>query len=719
MERIFTNSAPQGPLANSVTADMDEVDLYEHTVRSLIEDAVDFEESNLAPVREVSQRYYYGLEPRLSGETLDEITGDPPIDDETDPGRSTVVSTDVRDTIMAILPSLMRIFMGSEHAVEYVSNDEQGVELAAQATDYVRLKLWHHNDGFLVLHGAFKDALTTKIGVVTWWTDETPKITEKTFSGVTQDQLGQIMTEGADMAPKIVSYDPPKMGKDGVPIVDNVVIRFTKSRPQLKIMGVPPEEFRVNRGAKSVKTADLIGHECYVRVSEMVAKGFDEDFVRSLAGTFNDWSAEKDLRNPGVATSFALHDYVKYGAFYVRADKDGDGINELRLIITLGENYEIVSDEYADEPRFAVFCPDPTPHTLVGDSESDITMDMQRINTNLLRAGLDSLADAIFPRTAINELLTNVEDAMNDDIGGIIRTKGDPANSVMSITTPFVGQSAFDAFGMMSLVRQQRTGISEASKGVDPKALQSTTVMGVDAIVSGAQERIELIARVFAETGMKDLYRGVLKEITQYPNMGEVVKLRGKWVQVDPSLYDPSMTVEVNPALGKGSDADRLAALMMVKETQTAIVGTYGLGNPVVGVQELRNTVVDILELSNIRNTTRYFREVPPEVAKAVESAPKEPSPEMVMAQSAMEDVRSKTAVKVAEIRQKDEKIALEKDVAEANAHIAAVRVTVEDDFKRDKLNVDSFLALAAIAKDGILADAQTSEYVEPRNQEG
>jgi len=370
---------------------------------------------------------------------------------------------------------------------------------------------------------------------------------------------------------------------------------------------------------------------------------------------------------------------VRYGCYFIRIDKDGDGIAELREIHTIGDQHHILYDEVAQFPNFAVWSPDPEPHTLVGDTPADLVKDIQTIKTNMLRGSLDSLAQSIWPRTVFNQTITNTDDVLNDEIGAPIRTTGDPNSAVMSIAHTFVGQPVFSMFEVMERLRQARTGISDASKGIDARALQSTNANGVDAIIQGAQERIELCARILAETGMKQLFKGLLREIVNNPNQQRTIKLRGKWTEVNPSTYDPSMRISINPTLGKGSDMTRLMVLQDVKATQTAVMTQFGVENPLCGVQEFRNTLSDILAIANVKNVGRYYREIDKATVEKIASTPKEPDAATILAQSQMEKNRVTMATEISKSNYNDRKL------------------RVEDDFKRDQMIVKGILDAAKI----------------------
>lgn len=691
MESIFANLGTGG---SDQRVDNDEfVDNYEAKVKALIADAVDYDRSELSPERETNLKYYYGDAPGLDGLADPAVFGDPEPAEQIN--RSTAVSTDVRDAVMAIMPSLIRIFTSSEHVVDFVPSGPEQDEMARQATDDVLYTFWEENDGFLVLHDIFKDALTQKVGIVRWWTDDNKMMKEKEFLHISVDALQLMINEANGESAEPIVEVTEMTQPDAEGIIAKARIRYVESKPLRRVENVAPEDFRIDRRATRTKTARLVGSATIVSGSDIVAMGYSKELVDQYTGSYDYYSIEKQIRNPGIDTSVIDRDLVEYGEYFIRIDQDGDGIDELHLICTIGDNYDIIKDEIVDDIQLAVFCGDPEPHTVIGSALADLVVDIQQINSQLLRGALDSLSGSMFPDLAVNETLVNMSDVLSDGVGRVIRSKGDPNSTMREFRPTWVGADAFAMMDKMDMIRQGRTGISEASKGVDPKALQSTNLMGIDAIVSGAQERIELIARIFAETGFKDLMRGLLREIVRAPNRKRTIKMRGKWVEMDQSTFDPNLTTKVNPTLGKGSDQSKIQALQQIQQTQMMIITEMGLTNPFVSPEQYLNTIKDMLAIVNIKNTTRYFNEVTPETMQQLQG-PKEPSAEEMLAKAEMEKVKASVVKTIADTRFQDKKL------------------RVDDDFRRDQLGLTSLVELVKSLSESqdALAQVPTAEAI-------
>jgi hypothetical protein len=684
MERLFATFKGDWPTGSYDPGDPES---YEQFIQAMIADSRDYEGSVLAGDRDQAQKYYYGLEPRLGGgngrsdreivvqptQTFEEVLNPEP----DGPNKSSFVSTDVRDAVMLMLPSLIRLFDASEKVVALTPRTQADVDAATQQTSYINYVFWQDNPGFLILHGAFKDALTVKTGFVKWWTDDHKETRRKTFVNLTQAQVGMLQSQ--DQTAKLVHLG------DMDPLVgtyDEVTFSYQVDKPLIKVAGVPPEEMRLDRYARSFATSRIVGHERIAPIAELTAMGYDReeclDYIQAQATP--EFTTENLLRNAGRNMSTRVGDGVLYGEWYIKADRDGDGVAELRFICTMGEEHKIVHDVEANRIKFAVFGVDPISHTIVGDSIADYVMDLQRIKTNATRAMLDSAADSINPRTVVNELTTNLDDALNDELGAVIRTRGDVNNAVSFNNVPFLGQQMLPVLELLNDTLQRRTGLSDAAKGLDPKALQSSTSIGVEAIINGAQERTELVARVLAETGFKDLFTGLYNEIAEAPNQRRTLRLNGKWSDLDTGTFDASMGVEVNSSLGKGSDQVRMMTLQQIKADQQMIMQQFGVTNPVCGIMEYLNTISDMLDIANIKNVGRYFKTPDPNTLQQIASTPKEPDPMAVAAKAQFEKVRSETAQAIGEQNFRGQKL------------------QSDDAFRQQKLKQDADLAQQKLA---------------------
>jgi hypothetical protein len=502
------------------------------------------------------------------------------------------------------------------------------------------------------------------------------------------------------------------------PVFDEVIVQFEIDKPLTKVAGVPPEEMRLDRYARTWKDSRIVGHERVVPLDQMIAMGYTrEQCIEHIQSQdINEFTMEAQLRNPGRFMSTRVGDGVKYGEWFIKADQNGDGQPELRYICTMGETHEIVSDEEANRIKFALFSCDPISHTIVGDSIADYTLDVQNIKTNMMRGILDSLAESINPKTVVNELMVNLDDALNDDLGAVIRTRGDPSAAVMYTQTPFIGQAATPILEILNDQLARRTGLTDAAKGLDPKAIQSSTQIGVEAVINGAQERVELVARVLCETGFRDLFTGLYNEICENPNPPRTLRINGKFVPYDTSTFDASMTVEVNPNLGKGNDMVRMMALSGIKQDQQALVAQMGLNNPICGPTEMLNTMTDMLALANVKNVGRYFKTPNPMEMQAMLSAPKQPDPQAMAAQAMMEKVRSATATAVGQQHIDRTKMQMENDFKHQQLHAKTAVDLQKLDIEGQRMGVDHHIALAQLASQ-LMKDQSDQEGQDQENQ--
>lgn len=636
-------------------------------VGSEIDDAIDYIDNWVSPLRAKATEYYRGE----------------PFGNEEE-GRSQVVSMDVHDTVQAIMPSLMRIFHSSDRTVEYSPQNAEDVPAAKQATEYANFIINRDNNGFLEMHSAFMDALVRKVGIMKcYWEDNTETETIN-YTGLDDNALAALMSDPEvdvqiDMStPMGEPMIDPETGQIVIPPMSHDVRAvYTHADGRVKMEAVPPEEFLISRVAKSVEDAEFVAHRRVVTVSELVAMGYEYDDVVTMATIDDgmDMNVERRTRNPAIVNEMSSRDdpamrKVLYIESYIKVDFDGDGIAELRKVCTAGDANKILNNEPCALAPFATICPNPEPHDFFGMSVADTVMDVQRIKSNIMRSTLDSLSLSIHPRVAIVEGMVNIDDVMSTEMGSVIRQRA--AGQVQPLNVPFVGQSAFPVLQYMDEIKEARTGISKASAGLDAGALQSSTATAVAATVSAAAQHIEMIARVFAETGVKRLYELVLHNIITHQDKARMVRLNNDFVEIDPKSWNAKMDVSVSVALGRGSDTERMMMLRQIGEMQKEAMATMGPQNPLTDINKMSNTLKEMTKLAGFKDVSKFWSD--PAQFQPPPPQPKEPTVEEQLVQVQIQSIRADMEKKAAEL-------ALDRE-----------KMIMDDDRKRDELDADLFV---------------------------
>ena len=652
---------------------MDDTEL-QGIVSAELEDAVSYIDSDVSPIRAKGTEYYRG----------------DPFGNEED-GRSQVVAMEVRDTVSAMLPSLMKVFFSSENVVEYVPRGPEDVAGAQQATDYANYVFSADNNGFMTTYALFKDSLVRKCGIAKYYWEDNEEVKIEEYSGLDDQTVQILMQEDAEVK-IVVSYPDPSMPMQppqpdpmtGLPMqmqqpmLHDVQIKRNTKDGRIRIMAVPPEELILDRRARSFDDAGIIAHRQMATVSDLIAMGYDqEEIEENISSTDLDSNDEYLARQPLSTTMGAgdslnpMQRRVLYIEAYMRVDFDGDGVAELRKICCMGSGYTMVRNLPASYIPFVDFPCDPEPHTspLEAMSIFDITHDIQEIKSEIMRNTLDSLAQSIHPRTAVVEGQVNIDDVLNNETGAIIRMRA--PGMVTPFSSPFVGQPAFAMMDYMDQMREDRTGMSKAAMGLDPDALQSTTKAAVSATVSASQSRLELQARILAE-GMKKLFKGILYLMTTHQDKPRMVRLRNEWVQIDPRVWDAGMDVNVNIGLGNGDTNEKLAALNIIMQKQEQIMAQFGPMNQIASLPMYIRTLQKAIELSGYKDASSYFNTLPADFQMPQEQ-PK-PTPEEVLAQVQAQSIQADIQKKAAELELKREQM---------------IR---DDDYRRDQLAQDLLL---------------------------
>ena len=603
-------------------------------------------------------------------------------------GRSSVVDTTVADVVEQIMPSMMRIFTGTDKVVRFAPRNEEDVEAAEQATDYVNFILQTDNDYYRILYNFIKDSLLFKIGVVKVCWDEMDEVKEEVYEGLEDSELALLLAnpdvEVVEQETTVIRAGDEELGIEEISSFD-VKLRTRTKSGRVRVENVPPEEFLVNRRAKSLDDARFICHRTQLTVSELVAMGYDQEEIENYAGV-GELETETEVRKRfGDLDGKQDYDYadpsqreVPVYESIIKVDYDEDGVAELRRVLSIGDAGDyVLENEIIDYVPFAVVSPILMPHRLIGRSIFDLTKDLQVIKSTLMRQYLDSTYLSVMPRVVAVEGQVNLDDLLDGTAGSIIRTR--TPGAVQPLSTGGVGGEIQPLMRYIDEIKESRTGMSKASAGLDANALQSSTASAVAATVKGAGQKLEAYARTIAETGMKDLFKIVLKIVSIYQQAPRIVRLRNEFVPIDPREFE-GFDIVVNVGLGTMDDQEKMARLMEIIMKQEQILQTLGPDNPLVGVDQYANTLRQYVELAGLKDASRYFK-APGAMPQQPQAAPQQqqPNPELVKIQQDFELKKAKIEAEIALDREKMLlELELRREELAAEAQLRAAKVVAD-----------------------------------------
>ena len=632
-------------------------------------------------------------------------------------GRSQIVSGEVAEAIDGALPQLLRVFTQSDDIVRFEPRSQGDEEGAKQATEYCNWVFYTQNEGFSVLHDWFKDALMQKTGIVKAYWDTKVDVTKETYENLSDEQLVLLLS---DEQVEVVEQDTSEvttgeMDMEGNPVIfrtHTVMIAKKITRGGVKIENIPPEEFLLSKKAVSIKDAPFAAHRKLVTRSDLVAMGFDPTVVDNLPA-YDELSftgerlarySQGEMPNQDTSMDNSMQEVEVYEC-YIRADMDDDGIAEMRQIFYSGS--EILSNEETDYVPFHSLCPIPIPHKFFGESMADRTMDIQLIKSTVVRQMLDNLYLSNNARVGAVEGQVNLDDLLSVTPGGVVRLKN--ANAIVPMAVPQVLNQAFPMLEYLDNQQSKRTGISDAQQGLDPNVLQNVTAAAVAAATQASSGKLELIARIFAQSGVKSLFMGILQLVCKYQDKPTVIRLRGKFVPIDPRQWSNQYDLEINVGLGTGTKQDQMAMLQMVLAKQEAILQQYGPANPLCTVGQYRATLGRFIEAAGFVDSQEFFKEITPEVEQQLQQ-PKEPQPDPNMQalmqqaqaqveitrQKAMADIQARQMKAQADIELAREKAAAElqqeRESAMLDMQLQREKVAAELQLRREELSAEIML---------------------------
>jgi hypothetical protein len=608
-------------------------------------------------------------------------------------GKSQIVTGEVAEAIDGALPSLVRIFTGSDNIVIFEPQGPQDEASAKQATDYCNWVFLRDNEGVAILHDWFKDALMQKNGILKAYWENKEDITKERYFDLSDDELAMLMS---DESMEIVEqdttefpiYDPmgqPVIDPTGMPAMGathNVIVQKRKKSGKVTIENVPPEEFLISKKARTIADSPFVAHRQMLTRSDLVAMGFNKKQIEGLQ--MDDalaYTPERVVRFSAgeqpyqVQTDDPSMQEIEVFECYVKTDMNGKGIATLTQVFYASN--EILQDadgkeavEEVDYVPFHSICPIPIPHKFFGDSLADRTTDLQLIKTTITRQMLDNLYLTNNARVVAVEGQVNLDDLLTSTAGGVIRAKS--PNAVQQLVVQNVASQAFPMLQYLDTVQSKRTGVSDATQGLDPSILQNVTAAAVASMQQAGAGKIELMARIFAETGVKSLFQGILHLLCKYQDKPRLVRMRGEFVEFDPRTWANQYDVAINVGLGAGNRQEQMAMLSMVLAKQEQLIAQYGPANPYVSPAQYRSTLGRMVEIAGFKDSAEFYKPITPEQDQMLSNPPPQPQqmpPEVqaIMARTQAE-IQANQAKAQADIQLKQQQQQIDMEMAQQKA---------------------------------------------------
>jgi hypothetical protein len=615
------------------------------------------------------------------------------------PGRSSACSTDVSDAIEMALPDLIEIFTGEDIATFRPVGPED-VDAAQQETDYVKHVFFEENPGFLNLYSAIKDALSIKTGVFKVFGEEYEE-PEEEFEGQSLDQLASAVQKHGDrvyLKSDLGDMTDPEMTVD-------FCIR-AKKKWRARVMAVPPEDFGVSKDTVLLTESPYCFHKTRLRAYELKRRGIDAAKVDALPAygvIDNQVKQARDRTDQEVDDRGGLGDHriVEVIEHYI------DGEDGRYRLLTDGSALTLLEEDEHPTVPFSAITPYIVPHQFIGESVSDRLIEIQKINTVLTRMTLDSGYFALNQRMYVNMDKANdwtIADLLRNEPNVPVRGKGD--NAIVPLTSGGLSFDTLSAIEHFSVAGEKRTGIVRNSQGLNPDTLHDTA-RGAMALMSESQKRVRLIASILAHTGIKDVFLLLHRLLRQNATQAETVRLRGKWIDIDPSSWAnrQDMTIEVGVgSAGKDAEMARLQAGMV---TMQEIIGMQGgVEGPLVKLDNIYAYLKRYFEKGlDFKSAEPFLTD--PSVQSEEPQAPPPPDPAVLEAQAKLQMAQQEAMAKQ-ELAQQQ---------AQADVQLAQVKAQAEIETARAIAQEKAALARAEAEERALLKRQENAEAMQMRRE--
>ncbi len=613
-------------------------------------------------------------------------------------GRSQVVSYDVQDTIESALPQLLKVFVAGDQVVRFEPKGPEDQDAADQETDYVNHVVMENNEGFKIFYVWFKDALLSKNGYVKVYAEDEEEEEEYKYEGLTDAQLQMLASDENTEVLEHEAYPDPSvdmnalmdqalaMGQDPAtiiqPMLHDVKLKVTETETEIHIENVAPENMMISVevSGPNLQDAKFVQHREIMQLAD-IAETFDKplEYIKSimsdLRDTFEEESNARDI----------------YDEEYDRAIESQEALVKDTYIKLDGERYRVVVlgntvlyKEKCEYVPFACITPMIMPHRHIGRSYADLTMDIQLIKSTLIRGQLDNMYLANNGRYAISDRV-NLDDMLTSRPGGIVRVDGDPGSGILPLSHPPLPASSFGMVEYMDSMKEKRTGITAYNQGLDSNSLNKTAT-GVQQIMSAAQQRVELVARTFAETGVKELFKLVHYLVRTTLTKPDIIRLRNKWVEIDPREWKARKDLSISVGLGAGNKDQQLMHLNTILQAQKEAL-QIGITSP----EKIYNALAKLTQNAGFKNPEEFW--INPANTPEQEGQQQKPSEAeiMIQGQLAIEKQKADAQLQQEQVRsQNDVIIEREKIAAQAELERFKAQLKAETDLAIAQIKAQS-----------------------------
>ena len=545
----------------------------------------------------------------LNAEMVSAYHTEPQGDEESD--KSQFVSTDVFDLVESDMPSLVRVFLGADDILVFhpIGEGKEDKAEADQKTKYVNYLVRKQPESFATIHGWLKDAELHKTGVVKFYHEERKTTDERKIKGMSGDELTVYVNDlqsARDVdSVEIVAREEADEGKDEY----TVTVRITKKKKRIVIRGVPPESFRISRNATSKDEAVVVGDDVRKTRGQLIAEGYDREVVKSLPKLNQDATALPRMRfgSQGSTDDFESHwanELVEIRDRYVLLDYDGDGIAERRHIVRSGD--KILENEPFGIVPYALLSSILMPHAAIGRSRAEIALPTKKLKTQLIRQINNNIFSVNNPRTVVNDRNVELDDLLVHKFNGIVRTNGVPSQDVMPLVTPYIGTQALEIIQYYDAMRAQSTGSLMASQGLEVSNLTKETATRFEGVRDVSEAKIELMARVYAETGFRELFDGLVWLAMHYQDSDTEIMVLGRPLTINPSRWRYDHYASATVGLAAGDSEELLKNAGTLYQIQEAL---RARGSQLVDEQKVYNSLNKITKTMGVSNVNDYFND--------------------------------------------------------------------------------------------------------------